>query len=153
MVRPTFTLWPPRLVFLKLWNTHCGVPLQKWWVKIVLFVVAFANDSFAGRAGTCTGSAHQDIFCLFLSFFSNSSKQQIYVSMDYESRFLGKEIVGLVANRVGKSATAIGLAIITLGVDPGVFRCVTPFLLCIISCLWLFASYRLVICLNKNKVE
>lgn len=39
--------------------------------------------------------------------------EMLYSSLDYESRFIGKEIIGLFANRFGKSAMAIGLSIAT----------------------------------------
>jgi ATP/ADP translocase len=58
------------------------------------------------------------LFLLLLTefYFSVSLSNncvQLYVTLDYESRFIGKEIINLFANRLGKSGTAICLFLIT----------------------------------------
>ena len=42
---------------------------------------------------------------------------QVYTSLDYESRFVGKEIIGLFANRFGKSFMAVTLLLMTTWYD------------------------------------
>lgn len=74
------------------------------------------------------------------------------MSLDYETRFLGKEIVSVVANRVGKSSTAIGLAFVTSQFDTS-FMKIAPALLVVITSLWLFISYRLVRYLNAKSTK
>jgi ATP/ADP translocase len=60
------------------------------------------------------------------------------VSLDYESRFLGKEIIGLTVNRFGKSIMA--LACFGLSLDLDYLRSA----LALVAFLWLIATYRLV---------
>jgi ATP/ADP translocase len=60
------------------------------------------------------------------------------VSLDYESRFLGKEIIGLTVNRFGKSIMA--LACFGLSLDLDYLRSA----LALVAFLWLIATYRLI---------
>jgi len=39
--------------------------------------------------------------------------EMAYVTLDYESRFIGKEIVGVLGNRVGRSGISLALSVIT----------------------------------------
>jgi ATP/ADP translocase len=41
----------------------------------------------------------------------------VYTSLDYESRFVGKEIIGLFANRFGKSFMAVTLFLLSAWYD------------------------------------
>ena len=40
------------------------------------------------------------------------ANELVFASLDYESRFVGKEIIGLFANRFGKSGMAVALSIL-----------------------------------------
>jgi hypothetical protein len=42
---------------------------------------------------------------------------QVYTSLDYESPFVGKEIIGLFANRFGKSVMAVSLFLLSAWYD------------------------------------
>jgi ATP/ADP translocase len=64
----------------------------------------------------------------------------VYVSLDYESQFLGKEIIGLTVNRFGKSITALTTACFGLSLDLDYLRSA----LVLVACLWWIATYRLV---------
>jgi hypothetical protein len=66
---------------------------------------------------------------------------QVYGSLDYESRFFGKEIISLVANRFGKSTTAVALAVLSSSVPS--FGSIVPIILLCGDAIWLGASYRL----------
>jgi len=76
--------------------------------------------------------------------------EMVYVSLDYESRFLGKEIIGVFVNRVGKSAVAIGLSVVTTyyGSDLDLKHLSTA--LVVISILSWLLSYRLSKFLDKT---
>jgi len=76
--------------------------------------------------------------------------EMVYVSLDYESRFLGKEIIGVFVNRVGKSAVAIGLSVVTTyyGSDLDLKHLSTA--LVVISILSWLLSYRLSKILDKT---
>jgi ATP/ADP translocase len=62
------------------------------------------------------------------------------VSLDYESQFLGKEIIGLTVNRFGKSIMALTTACFGLSVDLDHLRASLVF----VAFLWFIATYRLV---------
>lgn len=70
--------------------------------------------------------------------------EMVYTTLDYESRFVGKEIIGLCVNRVGKSGMAIGLSVVTnvLGSSPILDRVFVQ-ALSVSSLLWLCASLPL----------
>jgi hypothetical protein len=70
---------------------------------------------------------------------------QLYVSLDYESRFVGKEIIGLFVNRLGKSGMAVILSLVTslFGSSPILDKAFVQ-ALSVSSFLWLFASYPLI---------
>jgi ATP/ADP translocase len=63
----------------------------------------------------------------------------VYVSLDYESQFLGKEIIGLTVNRFGKSIMALTTACFGLSVIDHLRSS-----LVLVAFLWLIATYRLV---------
>jgi ATP/ADP translocase len=72
-------------------------------------------------------------------------RRQIYVELDFESRYIGKEIINLLANRLGKSVIAASLAIASymVGEDEqvlslGFFICCHAF-----SWAWLYVSLKL----------
>ena len=76
---------------------------------------------------------------------------KVYASLDNESRFFGKEIVGLFANRLGRSGSAVVLAIVTTTFPSLNSR--APFLLLGLSLLWLLACYRVVGHLRNVKTK
>ena len=45
------------------------------------------------------------------------ASEMVWVMLDYESRFIGKELINLFANRLGKSATAISLFLWTVHLE------------------------------------
>jgi ATP/ADP translocase len=69
---------------------------------------------------------------------------QLYVSLDYESRFIGKEIIGLFVNRFGKSSMAALLLLVTNlnGSSPMMDKLFVQ-ALSVSSFLWLFTAYPL----------
>eukprot|EP00551_Chaetoceros_affinis_P009265 CAMPEP_0203684830 /NCGR_PEP_ID=MMETSP0090-20130426/48236_1 /ASSEMBLY_ACC=CAM_ASM_001088 /TAXON_ID=426623 /ORGANISM="Chaetoceros affinis, Strain CCMP159" /LENGTH=482 /DNA_ID=CAMNT_0050554011 /DNA_START=647 /DNA_END=2092 /DNA_ORIENTATION=+ len=45
------------------------------------------------------------------------ASEMVWVMLDYESRFIGKELINLFANRLGKSSTAIFLFLLTVQIE------------------------------------
>jgi ATP/ADP translocase len=41
-----------------------------------------------------------------------AANEMLYVSLDYESRYLGKKVISLIAGKFGKSAMAIALSLV-----------------------------------------
>jgi len=80
------------------------------------------------------------------------ANEMVYASLDYESRFIGKEIIGLFANRFGKSLMAVMLSVYTgqsfVGVETQLVWGSTLF-----SIFWLVASYRLSFLILHRKVD
>jgi ATP/ADP translocase len=75
----------------------------------------------------------------------DSCCKKVYTTLDYESRYFGKEVVGLVANRFGKSVSALGLAIVSMKytgtTDIESFDTKTaPQLLIVATIIWLYVS-------------
>jgi ATP/ADP translocase len=70
--------------------------------------------------------------------------ETLYASLDYESRFLGKELIGMVVDRVGRSSTAVVLSCITniFGLSPLLDKAFVQ-ALSVSSLLWLVASFPL----------
>jgi ATP/ADP translocase len=70
--------------------------------------------------------------------------EMVYTPLDYQSRFVGKEIIGLCVSRFGISGMAIGLSVVTtvLGSSP-ILDQVFVQALSVSSLLWLVASLPL----------
>jgi ATP/ADP translocase len=80
--------------------------------------------------------------------------EMVYVSLDYESRFYGKEVIGLFVDRLGKSSSAVVLSFVSgiFGQSPSLDRAFVQ-ALSVASLLWLFASYPLAHQNIKAKME
>merc|ERR1712071_395557 len=67
----------------------------------------------------------------------------VYVSLDYESRFIGKEIIGMFGNRIGRSGISLALSVATKlkggDMDPHHLSILTLFF----ALLWLMCGIRL----------
>ena len=74
----------------------------------------------------------------------------MYVSLDYESRFLGKEIIGVFVNRVGKSVVAIALSFVTAYFGSELDLQYLSVALVAVAAAWLFVSYRLTLFLGVD---
>lgn len=79
------------------------------------------------------------------------SNEMVYASLDYESRFVGKEVIGLFANRFGKSSMAIILSLLTAYVPSSTLHKILPFGASCFALMWVFASYRLTDKIFENK--
>eukprot|EP00979_Chaetoceros_neogracilis_P005812 scaffold1124_cov270-Chaetoceros_neogracile.AAC.2 len=69
----------------------------------------------------------------------------VFASLDYESRFVGKQKINLFANRLGKSGTAAALFLLATYMDKNVKE-LNHFLVIasnMIAFLWLFATLQL----------
>lgn len=67
----------------------------------------------------------------------------IYVHMDFESRYLGKEVINLMADRMGKSGMAIALFLATTYYDEHVLLSTLSNVAFVAACIWLLSSLRL----------
>ena len=69
----------------------------------------------------------------------------MYVDLDFESRYLGKEVINMLANRLGKSVIAATLAIASYsaGNDEDILS--KWFFICChaVTWVWLFLSFQL----------
>jgi ATP/ADP translocase len=80
--------------------------------------------------------------------------EMVYVNLDYESRFFGKEVIGLFVERIGKSGTAVILSLVswTFGNSAMLDKAFVQ-ALSLASLLWLFASYPLAHPTGKEKLQ
>jgi ATP/ADP translocase len=76
----------------------------------------------------------------------------VFVSLDYESRFVGKEIIGVFVNRFGRSAMAVVLSFAANLLESNVLSDkIFIQALSVSSLLWFYVSYPL--CQKQDKVE
>lgn len=81
-----------------------------------------------------------------------AANETLYVSLDYESRYLGKKVISLIAGKFGKSAMAIALSVVMVlyGDKPDtmwyLMATATFF-----TFLWLYWSMRLHSLIELNK--
>jgi ATP/ADP translocase len=90
--------------------------------------------------------ASASFFCIKTMEYSlrGAANEMLYVSLDYESRYLGKKVISLIAGKFGKSSMAVALAfsVIMYGHNDNLMW----YLLAtatIFTFLWLFSSIRL----------
>lgn len=67
----------------------------------------------------------------------------VYVTLDHESRFVGKQIVALFANRLGKSAVAVALTMLSMFLPESWSTWIIRRCWILLCALWVVASYRL----------
>jgi ATP/ADP translocase len=80
--------------------------------------------------------------------------EMVYVKLDYESRFFGKEVIGLFVDRLGKSSTAVVLSFVPyLFNDTAALDKIFVQALSAASLLWLVASYPLAHPSQKDKLH
>ena len=87
-----------------------------------------------------------------LTFQTTSCETQVYVSLDNESRFVGKEIMSLFVNRLGKSTMAISLGILTAAMESMDLTYLRQVLVAV-ALVWIFFSYRLVELLSASTAK
>lgn len=71
------------------------------------------------------------------------SNEILFASLDYESRFVAKQEIGLLANRFAKSFTAVVLSLLTKYAGPRLQE-ILSWTACVLAMLWWIVSYRLV---------
>ncbi|GKY91913.1 hypothetical protein MPSEU_000162900 [Mayamaea pseudoterrestris] len=81
----------------------------------------------------------------------HSMIESVYVLLDYESRFVGKEIIAMFANRFGKSLVALVLTLVSVTFNDSSLPYIQRSLL-LLCVTWLMASYRLVQELSRNRL-
>ena len=72
--------------------------------------------------------------------------EMVFVSLDYESRYVGKEIINLFVNRFGKSAMAVAIFLAANLPDQVFVQALS-----VSTCLWCYVSYPLT--QRKQKVD
>lgn len=73
-----------------------------------------------------------------------AANEMLYVSLDYESRYLGKKVISLIAGKFGKSVMAVALSLVM--VMYGEEKEIMWYLLAtatVFTFLWLFVSMSL----------
>ena len=108
-----------------------------------------------------SNASHSSLFAASASFFAiktmeyslrGAANEMLYVSLDYESRYLGKKVISLIAGKFGKSAMAVGLSVVMMVY--GERSDIMWYLLAtavVFSFLWLSSSIRLHTLIEKNK--
>ena len=98
--------------------------------------------------------ASASFFCIKTMEYSlrGAANEMLYVSLDYESRYLGKKVISLIAGKFGKSSMAIALAVsmIVYG-DHDNFMFYLLATASIVTFLWLASSCRLHSLIDASK--
>jgi len=84
--------------------------------------------------------------------FRGAANEMLYVSLDYESRYLGKKVISLIAGKFGKSAMAVALSLVM--VMYGDHSDMLWYLMAtatVFTFLWLFSSMSLHSLIEANK--
>lgn len=80
-----------------------------------------------------------------------AANEMLYVSLDYESRYLGKKVISLIAGKFGKSAMAVGLSVVMMVYgDRSDIMWYLLAVAVVFSFLWLSSSIRLHTLIEKN---
>jgi hypothetical protein len=91
---------------------HCE-PHRLWLIMpiIMLFCTSYAFVTF--RSSGLFG-ASASFFAIKTMEYSlrGAANEMLYVSLDYESRYLGKKVISLIAGKFGKSVMAMGLSLL-----------------------------------------
>jgi len=82
------------------------------------------------------------------------SNEMLFATLDYESRYVAKQEIALLANRFAKSFTAVALALLTKYVTSStLLQDILSWTASILATLWLIASYRLTKMIFKKTKE
>ena len=76
--------------------------------------------------------------------------EMVFASLDYESRFIGKQKIGLMANRFGKSVTAVSLFLVATYYEKNESRLYHILVVGsnIAACLWILTTINLIRYMN-----
>ena len=116
------------------------------WLFMPIFMLFCTAYQFATHRSSGLFGASASFFAIKTMEYSlrGVASEMLYVSLNYESRYLGKKVVSLIAGKFGKSAMAVALsvAMVIYGESPNVmwYLLLTAMLF---TFLWLFSSMRL----------
>jgi ATP/ADP translocase len=72
------------------------------------------------------------------------ANEMLFASLDYESRYVAKQEIALLANRFAKSFTAVALSLLTEYVPSSVLlHTILSWTASVLATVWLFFSYQL----------
>jgi len=116
------------------------------WVRRSLPIFAIVSCvllSFSSHPSLLTSSI--PFFLIKLTDYSVRGvlNQMVYLPLDFESRYLGKEIVGVLASRFGKSGMSIVLFFFTMFFSMQYGLRTLSFISTFMAFLWCLASFRL----------
>lgn len=118
-------------------------------LMLICTLYQFGTYKTSGLAG-----ASASFFCIKTMEYSlrGAANEMLYVSLDYESRYLGKKVISLIAGKFGKSSMAIALAVsmIVYG-DHDNFMFYLLATASIFTVLWLVSSFRLHSLIDASK--
>lgn len=131
-----FCIIPMIVPYLDLFRLWPVMPL------IMLAILLFMSLQ-GGDPGLTTVAA---AFCTMKTLeysLRGVSNEILFASLDYESRFVAKQEIGLLANRFAKSFTAVVLSLLTKYAGPRLQE-ILSWTACVLAMLWWIVSYRLV---------
>ncbi len=93
-------------ILLRYWEAH------RIWLFMPTLMLCCTSYTFATYRTSGLFGASASFFAIKTMEYSlrGAANEMLYVSLDYESRYLGKKVISLIAGKFGKSAMAIALS-------------------------------------------
>ncbi|KAL3765396.1 hypothetical protein ACHAWU_002314 [Discostella pseudostelligera] len=135
-------------ILLRHWEAH------RIWLFMPTLMLCCTSYTFATYRTTGLAGASASFFAIKTMEYSlrGAANEMLYVSLDYESRYLGKKVISLIAGKFGKSVMAVALSLVM--VLYGEEKEIMWYLLAtatVFTFLWLFASMSLHTLIEASK--
>lgn len=132
--------------------THCEA--HRIWLFMPSLMMICTLYQFGTYKTSELFGASASFFCIKTMEYSlrGAANEMLYVSLDYESRYLGKKVITLIAGKFGKSAMAVALSVTV--VYYGDHENLMWYLLAtatVFTCLWMISSVRLHSLIDASK--
>lgn len=131
---------------------HCEAHRLWLFMPSVMIICTLYQLTTYKTSGLLGASA--SFFCIKTMEYSlrGAANEMLYVSLDYESRYLGKKVISLIAGKFGKSsmAVALSLCMIIYG-DHDNLMWYLLMTATVFTFLWLFSSVRLHSLIDSSK--
>jgi len=87
---------------------------RRIWLFMPALMLCCTSYTFATFRSSGLFGASASFFAIKTMEYSlrGAANEMLYVSLDYESRYLGKKVISLIAGKFGKSAMAVALSLV-----------------------------------------
>ncbi len=135
-------------ILLRYWEAH------RIWLFMPTLMLCCTSYTFATYHTSGLFGASASFFAIKTMEYSlrGAANEMLYVSLDYESRYLGKKVISLIAGKFGKSAMAVALSLVMVMYgENGEMMWYLLATATVFTFLWLLASASLHALIEANK--